>query len=138
MRESTLYLEDKQGSITPEVNRYVQVSGFAHKLCYASSDINNAAAEMLRVAEALGPSRPLDDDGRAPVFTFESEVEAKEQLIKIAGLLRRMNHKVWSVSRVISRDAEELAGRVQIADDHKFDSELETFLKSDPLVDVKP
>jgi hypothetical protein len=138
MSTNTLYLEDKQGSITPEVSRYTQVSGFAHNLCYASADINNAAAEMLRIADSLGPNRPIDDDGRLPGFTFPSEVVAKEELIKLAGLMRRLNHKVWGVSRMISRDAEDVASRVIIADDQKFDAELEAYLKSDPSADLKP
>ncbi len=137
MSTNTLYLEDKQGSITPEVSRYTQVSGFAHSLCYASADINNAAAEMLRIAESLGPDG-WDTEGKKVAYTFPSEVAAKEELIKLAGLMRRLNHKVWGVSRMISRDAEDLASRVIIADDQKFDAELEAFLKADPSIDLKP
>lgn len=132
MTEKVLYLEDKQGSIPPEIKRYMEVSGYAHRLCYASRDVNNAASDMLKMAEQLGPNRGFDEDGKKAGYTFPSESSAQEQLIKLAGLMRRLNVKIWAVSRALGKDAEDLAARIQIADDQEFDAELQKYLESDP------
>jgi hypothetical protein len=127
-----LYLVDDNGAVPAELGRYLEVSGYAQRLCQHSSDISNIISSVKEISYKLG-SGGYDRDGRKVTFNFSSEDAAREELIRIAGFLKGINYKIWGVSRMIGTEAERLADTIQVQDDANFNAELDAFLKKEPV-----
>jgi hypothetical protein len=125
MPENTLYMVDERGVLTPEVERYTEVVGLASNICHNSNELSGLIASLRQVAEGLAENR----HGK---FTFVAEPQAKEDLLRIAEFLKRINFKLWSVSRSIGTEAGALADRIHIEEDTRFAAELTEYMKQEP------
>lgn len=130
--KKALYIVDEGGQITPEVRRIQEVTGITTRLLGHSATIGDALVGIRFISHDLA----VEKKSRTPfaeVFEFPAESEAKEELAQIAQFLERLNMRIWSVSRTLGTQVNELASRIETKDDEKFSQELEKFLKTDPI-----
>lgn len=125
-----LFIVDEGGRIPPEVRRIQEVTGITSRILSHSTAIGEALVGIRFLSHDLAPEKtnatPFGD-----AYTFPAELESKEELTRIAHYLERLNMRLWSVSRTLGTQVQDLASTIASKDDVKFAQELDAFLKTE-------
>jgi len=128
------YVVDEDGRIPPKIGRISEIYGCSRGICEISSVLGHSMADIRNIARSLGFDRTGENyDDKGEKYTFQCEVDVREELLTIAKHLERLNVRLWASSRLLGNSAQSLAEQVIAESSAKDAEELEKFLKTSPV-----